>query len=106
MKEAVIAAALAGLMLAPPAFAKAELAKSKQCMECHAATMEGKGPSFRSIAKLYKGTEKAEERIAEKLKKGGAEHWGPNAMPSAEARGVKISDKEAKQLANWILSHY
>lgn len=106
MKEAVIAAALAAMMLAPPAFASAELAKSKKCMECHAATTEGKAPSFRSIAKLYKGTEKAEERIADKLKKGGAEHWGPNVMPSAEVRGVKISDKEAKQLASWILSHY
>lgn len=106
MKEAVLGAAMATMMLATPAFANAELAKSKKCMECHAATTDGKSPSFRSIAKLYKGTEKAEEHIAEKLMKGGAEHWGPNVMPSAEVRGVKISDKEAKQLARWVLSHY
>jgi cytochrome c len=106
MKEAVIAAALAAMMCATPAFASAELAKSKKCLECHAATTEGKSPSFRSIAKLYKGTEKAEAQLAEKIKKGGAEHWGPNVMPPAEVRGVKISDDEAKQLARWVLSHY
>jgi cytochrome c len=106
VKKAVIAAALAAMMFAAPAFASAELAKAKKCMDCHAATAEGKSPSFRSIAKLYKGTEKAEERIAEKLRKGGAEHWGPNVMPPAEARGVKISDAEARQLARWVLSYY
>lgn len=106
MKKTVLAAALATLMCAAPAFANAELAKSKKCMECHAATTEGKAPSFRSIAKLYKGTEKAEERIAEKLMKGGADHWGSNVMPSAEVRKVEISDKQAKKLARWVLSHY
>jgi len=43
--------------------------------------------------------------MADKIKKGGAEHWGPNAMPSAEARNVKISDAEAKKLARWVLTH-
>jgi cytochrome c len=106
MKKALIAASLAAMMCVAPAFASAELAKAKKCMECHAATAEGKSPSFHSIAKLYKGTEKAEERMAEKLRKGSAEHWGPNVMPPAEVRGVKISDKEARQLARWVLSHY
>jgi cytochrome c len=106
MKAFIFSAALAAMMIASPGFASDELAKSKKCMECHAATRDGNSPSFRSIAKLYKGTEKAEVRIAEKLMKGGAEHWGPNAMPSAEVRGVKISDAEAKQLARWVLSHY
>ena len=106
MKKTVFAAALAAMMCAAPAFASAELAKSKKCLECHAATTEGKSPSFRSIAKLYEGTENAEARMAEKIKKGGAEHWGPNVMPPAEVRGVKVSDEESKQLARWILTHY
>jgi len=106
MKQAVFVAALAAMICANPAFANAELAKSKKCLDCHAASKEGESPSFRSIAKLYKGTEKAEARMAEKIKKGGAEHWGPNVMPPAEVRGVKVSDDEAKQLARWILSHY
>jgi cytochrome c len=106
MKETVLAAALAAMMCATQAIASEDLAKSKKCFECHAATEEGKSPSFRSIAKLYKGTEKAKARMAEKIKKGGAEHWGPNVMPSAEARGITVSDEEAKQLARWILSHY
>jgi cytochrome c len=85
------------------AHADSKLATAKKCFECHAVDKEVKGPSFQAIAKLHKGTEKAEAKLAEKIRKGGAEHWGPNAMPSAEARGVKISEKEAKKLAKWIL---
>lgn len=104
MKRIVFAAvAAATKAVSGAALADASLAKSKQCMECH----DGKdknGPTYKEIAKLYKGTPGAEKKIAEKLVKGGAEHWGPNVMPSAAARGVKISDAEAKKLAQWVLS--
>ena len=105
MKTILFTAALATLIGTTPVLAGTDLATSKKCMECHAVDKEVKGPSFKAIAKLYKGTDKAEARIAEKIRKGGAEHWGPNVMPSAEARGVKISDAEAKQLARWVLTH-
>jgi len=105
MKILLFTTALAAMIGTTPALAGADLAKSKQCMECHAVDKEVKGPSFKAIAKLYKGTDKAEARMADKIRKGGAEHWGPNVMPSAEARGVKISDAEAKKLAHWVLTH-
>jgi len=105
MKTILFTAALAALIGTTPVQAGTDLATSKKCMECHAVDKEVKGPSFKAIAKLYKGTDKAEARIAEKIRKGGAEHWGPNVMPSAEARGVKISDAEAKKLARWVLTH-
>lgn len=105
MKAILFTAALAALMGTTPALAGSDLAKAKKCMECHAVDKEVKGPSFKAIAKLYKDTDKAEARMADKIRKGGAEHWGPNAMPSAEARGVKISEAEAKSLARWVLTH-
>jgi len=88
-----------------PALADNKLAKSKQCFSCHAVDKEVRGPSFQAIAKLHKGTPKADATLASKIQKGGAEHWGKNVMPSAEARGVKISDAEAKKLAKWVLTH-
>jgi cytochrome c len=103
MNKLAFAVALTGVIAAAPALASPELAKSKKCMECHDMDKEGKGPSFKAIAKLHRGTEKAEAKIAEKMKKGGAEHWGPNVMPSAEARAVTLSDAEAKTLAEWVL---
>lgn len=105
MKTLLFTLVLTVLFGTTPAFASADLAKSKKCFECHAADTEVKGPSFKAIAKLHKGTEKAEAKLADKIKKGGAEHWGADAMPSAEARGVKISDAEAKKLARWVLTH-
>ncbi|HCU53137.1 MAG TPA: cytochrome C' [Gammaproteobacteria bacterium] len=105
MKTLLFTTALATLISTIPALAGSDLATSKKCMECHAVDKEVKGPSFKAIAKLYKGTDKAEARMADKIRKGGAEHWGQNAMPSAEARGVKISDAEAKKLAQWVLTH-
>lgn len=106
MKTLLFAAALTTTMGTAPAFAgPADLAKAKKCTECHAADKEVNGPSYQAIAKLNKGTANAEAKLAEKIRKGGAEHWGPNVMPSAEVRGVKISEAEAKELAKWVLSH-
>lgn len=102
--KTILFAVLTVLMGTTPAIAGADLAKSKKCFECHAVDKEVKGPSFQAIAKLYKGTDKAEAKLADKIKKGGAEHWGPDAMPSVEARSVKISDAEAKELARWVLT--
>lgn len=97
-------AALTVMMIATPAIAGTDLVKSKKCLSCHAVDKEAAGPSFQAIAKLYKGTDKAEATLADKIKKGGAEHWGPNVMPPAEARDVKISDAEARKLARWVLT--
>ena len=103
--KTMLFAVLTVLVGAIPAIAGADLAKSKKCFECHAADKEVKGPSFQAVAKLYKGTDKAEAKLADNIRKGGAEHWGTNAMPSAEVRGVKISDAEARKLARWVLTH-
>ena len=103
MKTILITAALAAAFGMTPAFASETLAKAKQCFACHAVDKELSGPSFKSIAKLHKGTPDAVAKLADKIMKGGAEHWGDKAMPSAEARGVKTSGADAKRLAKWVL---
>ena len=104
MKTLFFITALTGALVMVPTHADGNLAKSKQCFTCHNVDRELNGPSFKAIAKLYKGTDKAEEKLAEKIRKGGAEHWGPKIMPTALVRGVVISEAEAKQLAQWVLS--
>jgi len=103
--KTMLFAVLTVTLAAAPAIAGTDLAKSKKCLTCHAIDKEMTGPSFQAIAKLHKGTAKAEAKLADKIKKGGAEHWGPNVMPPADVRGVKISDAEAKELARWVLTH-
>jgi len=102
--KTMLFAVLTVTLAVTPAIAGTDLAKSKKCLTCHAVDKEVNGPSFQAIAKLHKGTDKAEAKLAEKIKKGGAEHWGPNVMPPADVRNVKISDTEAKKLARWVLT--
>ena len=82
------------------------LAKVKKCDACHTMDTEVNGPSYKSIAKLYKPTDYAVvlPRVAEKIRNGGAEHWGPNVMPPAEVRGIKITATESRALARWVLA--
>jgi cytochrome c len=87
-----------------PALADGKLAKSKQCFLCHQVDKEVIGPSFKAIANVRQGTPDAEAKMAERIKKGGADHWGDKVMPSAEVLGVRVSDAEARQLARWVLS--
>ncbi len=103
--KTMLFAVLTFMMAATPAFAGTDLAKAKKCYTCHAVDKELYGPSFQAIAKLHKGTDKAEAKLADKIKKGGAEHWGEKVMPPVDVRGVKISDAEAKELARWVLTH-
>jgi cytochrome c len=103
MNRLLLAAALIAMAGTAPAFASADLAKSKKCLECHAVDKEVKGPSFKAVAKLYKGTDKAEASLAAKIKKGCADHWGPDVMPPGGIGPWNVSDAEAKSLAQWIL---
>jgi cytochrome c len=56
------------------AYAQADLAKSKNCMACHA--------------------------VGSKLMKGGAGVWGPVPMPA----NPQVSDAEAHALVKWVLA--
>ncbi len=80
-------------------FADQKLAQRKGCMACHATNAKKVGPSYADIAKRYADKPDAVDYLAGKIKKGGAGVWGSIPMPPQN-----VSDAEAKQLAQWILS--
>jgi cytochrome c len=76
-----------------------ELAKSKNCMACHAIGTKLVGPAYKDVAAKYKGQKDAEDKLAQKVIKGGAGVWGPVPMPPNA-----VSDAEAHTLVKWVLS--
>lgn len=86
-----------------------ELAKEKQCLDCHAIDKTTLGPSFQDIAKKYKGMKGSviEGDLITQIMSGnlseGSYHWGYLQMPSQRERS-HISDAEAKSLLDWILN--
>jgi cytochrome c len=106
MKLMLIAVA-AVLGTSGQAFASAKLAQEKQCMQCHAVDKNTIGPSFQAIKATYKNMKSPETRLIEVMRQGSAAnlgpHWGKARMPDTSERPT-INDREAKQLARWILS--
>ncbi|WP_439113215.1 c-type cytochrome [Hydrogenophaga sp.] len=99
MKRALlIMAAMAAI--AAPAMADEALAKSKNCMACHAADKKLVGPSYKDVAKKYAGDAKAVDMLAAKIIKGGSGVWGAIPMPA----NTQVSEADSKKLAAWVLS--
>jgi cytochrome c len=94
----LIMAAMAAI--SAPAFADEALAKSKNCMACHAVDKKLVGPAYKEVAKKYAGDAKAVDMLATKIVKGGSGVWGAIPMPA----NTQVSEAEAKSLAAWVLS--
>ena len=94
----MIMAAMAAL--SAPVLADEALAKSKNCMACHAAERKLVGPSYKSVAQKYAGDAKAADMLAIKIVKGGAGVWGAIPMPA----NPQVSEADAKRLVAWVLS--
>lgn len=101
MKKIVAIAAVAGLMGSSAVFADAglDLAKSKNCLACHAVDKKLVGPAYKDVAAKYKGDKSAEAKLVEKVQKGGVGTWGQVPMPPNQ-----VTPAEAKTLVAWILS--
>ncbi|MFZ9406647.1 MAG: c-type cytochrome [Burkholderiaceae bacterium] len=102
MQVRLLAPALAALSLvaASPAFANADLAKSKNCLACHAADKKLIGPSYKDVAAKYAGNKDAVGTLAQKIRAGGVGNWGQIPMPA----NPQVSAAEAETLAKWVLS--
>ena len=85
---------------AVPAFAQADLAQKKNCMACHAIDKKLVGPAYKDVSAKYAGQKDAVDKLAQKVVKGGAGVWGAVPMPA----NPQVSDAEAKQLVQWILT--
>ena len=92
--------AASALLMAGTAQANADLAKSSGCMNCHTVDKKLVGPAYKDVAAKYKGDPGAADKLAVKIQKGSQGVWGPIPMPP----NTKVSDADAKALAQWILS--
>ena len=99
MKRALfIMAAMAAI--SAPAMADEALAKSKNCMACHAVDKKLVGPAYKDVDKKYAGDAKAADMLAAKIIKGGSGVWGAIPMPA----NTQVNEADAKKLAAWVLS--
>ncbi|MGN6701693.1 MAG: c-type cytochrome [Burkholderiaceae bacterium] len=89
-----------GAAASSPVFADAELAKAKNCMACHSIDHKVVGPAFKDVARKYAGQKDVEDRLTQKVLKGGAGVWGPVPMPA----NTQVSEAEARSLVKWVLS--
>ena len=101
MMAAIAGAALALGLSAPVLADEAgeKLIKDKGCTACHANDKKVLGPTYKDVAKKYKGDAAAPAKLAEKITKGGQGVWGPIPMPPN-----KVSDDEAKKMVATILA--
>ena len=105
MKARVLA--LSALALSPllggplPAEASMELARSRNCVACHAVDKTLIGPSFKAIASRYARDRDAVEHLARKVREGSVGVWGDKKTPMPA--NPQVSDEEATTLVRWIL---
>ena len=93
-------ALMTGACLVAPAMADEALAKSKNCMACHALDKKLVGPAYKDVAAKYKSDPKAVDMLAGKIMKGSTGAWGAVPMPA----NTNVNEAEAKKLAAWILT--
>jgi cytochrome c len=94
-----IAFSLAGALTSSAALANLDLAKSKNCMACHAVDKKLLGPAYKDVAAKYAGQKDALTKLTTKVMKGGGGVWG-GFMPA----NPQVTPEEAKILVTWVLS--
>ncbi|HEY8607321.1 MAG TPA: c-type cytochrome [Noviherbaspirillum sp.] len=100
MKGSLLVCLVAGALVSNVAMANADLAKSKNCMACHSVANKVVGPSFKDVAAKYAGQKDAEDKLTQKVIKGGAGVWGAVPMPA----NAQVTEAEARTLVKWILA--
>jgi cytochrome c len=100
MKRSLMLLLVLASAASPVAYAQADLAKSKNCMACHAIGSKLVGPAYKDVAAKYAGQKDAEAKLVAKVIKGGAGVWGPVPMPA----NPQVSDAEAHALVKWVLA--
>lgn len=100
MKRSLMLLSVLALSASSSAFAQADLAKSKNCMACHAIGSKLVGPAYKDVAAKYAGQKDAEAKLVAKVMKGGAGVWGPVPMPA----NPQVSEAEAHSLVKWVLA--
>ena len=100
MKRSLLLCMVVSALASSSAFAQADLAKAKNCMACHAVANKLVGPAFKDVAAKYSGQKGAEDKLVQKVIKGGSGTWGPVPMPP----NPQVSEAEARSLVKWVLA--
>lgn len=100
MKRSLLICTAITALLSNVAFANSDLAKSKNCMACHAVNNKVVGPGYKEVAVKYAGQADAEDKLTQKVLKGGSGAWGAIPMPANN----QVSEAEARTLVKWILA--
>lgn len=100
MKARLLLCLAAAALTSNVAMANADLAKSKNCLACHAVANKVLGPSYKDVAAKYAGQKDAEDKLTQKVLKGGSGVWGAVPMPA----NPQVSEAEARTLVKWVLS--
>jgi cytochrome c len=100
MKRSLMLFVAVSALASGSVFAQADLAKAKNCMACHAVDTKLVGPAYKDVAAKYAGQKGAEDKLVQKVMKGGSGVWGPVPMPA----NPQVSEAEARSLVKWVLS--
>ena len=100
MKRSLLVCLAVGALASNVAMANADLAKAKNCMACHAVANKVVGPAYKDVAAKYAGQKDAEDKLTQKVLKGGSGVWGAVPMPA----NAQVSEAEARTLVKWILT--
>ena len=98
MKRTLLALMAAAVCV--PSMADLALAKSKNCMACHAVDKKLVGPAYKDVSAKYAGQKDAVDKLSAKIIKGGSGVWGAVPMPP----NTQVKEAEARQLASWVLT--
>ena len=79
--------------------ASADLTRKYNCVACHAEAQKKVGPSYKDVADKYRGQSDAADRLAKKIRSGGAGVWGQMPMPPHP----QVPEADAKAMATYIL---
>lgn len=71
------------------------------CLACHGIKRKVIGPSYKQVSKRYFGDSEANEKLFDKVRKGGSGSWGKVAMPANPPS--RITDKDLKYVIEYIL---
>ena len=102
MKRSLMVLTAVAALVSTSAFAQdpAALAKSKNCLACHSVSAKVVGPAYKDVAAKYAGQKGIEDKLVQKVMKGGSGVWGPVPMPA----NPQVSEAEAHTLVKWVLA--
>lgn len=101
-----------GVFLSAPATASMELSDKYECTDCHkldvkpgATRKKKEGPSYKEIAKEYKGKKGIEKQLVDSIKKGSKDVWSKKLGKKTEMDADDdIPVKDAEAIVKWIMT--